>query len=195
MEIFTSSFKQSSFLQAVLESLIDGVLILTDQGEWIHANQCARQICHRLTEGMAQTDRVPQQIWHVCESLIGSLKLYPNKTIVIEDEIIADDAAHYRLRAQWVKLDATQRPCLLVTLEDRLQSLRDVAIAESNRYRLTTREADVWLRHRTHHTYKEIATALYITQNTVKKHMKNIHAKRQQVLDEGRSSVSVLMAV
>jgi len=195
METFTSSFKQPSFLQAILESFIDGVLILTDQGEWLHANQCAHRICHHLTEGMAQPDRVPQQIWRVCQSLIGSLSLYPNKAVVIEDEIIADDAAHYRLRAQWVKLDSAERPCMLVTLEDRLQSLHDAAIAESYRYRLTPREADVWLRYRSHQTYKQIATALYITPNTVKKHMKNIHAKRHQVLDEEVTSVPELMTV
>ncbi len=184
METALSNFKQPSLLQAVLEGFIDGVLILTDQGEWIHANDCARRICRQLTQGVSQTDRVPQEIWRVCKSLIDNLNRYPNKPVMVEDEITTAAAASYRLRAQWLNLDMMQRPCLLVTLEDRLQSIRSAAIAESRRYRLTPREIEVWLRYRANYSYKEIAEELFITCNTVKKHMKNIHAKRQATLSD-----------
>lgn len=167
-----------SLLQAVLEGLLDGVLILTEQGEWIHANDRARRICGQLTKGMAQPDRVPQEIWRACQSLIGSLN-HTNQALTIEDEITTGKAASYRVRAQWLTLERFQHPCLLVTLEDRLQSMRQAAIAEGQRYGLTPRELEVWLHYRANYSYKAIATELYITHNTVKKHMKNIHAKRQ----------------
>lgn len=182
MDTVTATAKQPSLLQAVLEGFIDGVLILSEQGEWIHANDRARRICEQLTKGLTQPDRVPQEIWRACQSLISSLNLYPNKALTIEDEITTDQAASYRVRAQWLTLERFQHPCLLVTLEDRLQSLRQAAIGEAQRYGLTPRELEVWLRYRAGYSYKAMATELYITHNTVKKHMKNIHAKRQMAL-------------
>lgn len=172
---------QPSLLQAILEGLLDGVLILTEQGEWIHANDRARRICGQLTQGMTQPDRVPHEIWQACQCLISRLN-DPNKALMIEDEITTDQAASYRVRAQWLTLERFQRPCLLVTLEDRLQSVRQAAIAEGQHYGLTPRELEVWLHYRANDSYKAIAAELYITHNTVKKHMKNIHAKRQIAL-------------
>jgi len=183
MTTLIANLKQSSLFQAVLESFIDGILILTDQGEWVHANDCARRICHQLSNGVSQTDRVPQEIWRACRFLIDSLNLYPNETVTIEDEINTGESASYRVRAQWLNLDTVQRPCVLVTLEDTVQSMQNAAIVEGQRYGLTPREADVWLRYRASQSYKQIASDLHITFNTVKKHMKSIHAKRQMAMD------------
>lgn len=185
METITSSFKHPSFLQSILEGLIDGILILTDQGEWVHANHCARRICHQLSQGVSQTDMVPQEIWRACKNLIDNFNRHPNKLFMVEDEIITSNSISYRVRAQWLNLETMQRPCVLVTLEDRLQSVQSVALSESQRYALTPREAEVWLRYRANYSYKEIAQELYITCNTVKKHMKNIHVKRQTTLSSG----------
>jgi DNA-binding CsgD family transcriptional regulator len=182
MDTVIATTKQPSLLQAVLEGFIDGVLILSEQGEWIHANDRAHHICHQLTKGLAQPDRVPQEIWRACQCLISSLNLYSNKALTIEDEITTGQAASYRVRAQWLTLERFQRPCLLITLEDRLQSLQQSAIAEGQRYGLTPRELEVWLCHRADYSYKAIAAELYISHNTVKKHMKNIYAKRQTAL-------------
>lgn len=177
-----STFKEPSLLQAVLEDFMDGILILTEQGEWLHANDRARRICHQLTQGLAQPDRVPQEIWRACQSLMSSLNRGSSGPVMVEDEITTGKLASYRIRAQWLILERLQHPCLLITLEDQLQSAHCAAIAEGQQYKLTPRELDVWLRYRTNYTYKEIAAELYITHNTVKKHMKNIHAKRQAIL-------------
>lgn len=174
-----TTLERPSLFQAVLEGFIDGILILNDRGEWLHANDCARRICRQLSQSTAQTNRLPQEIWRACQALIESLKLYPNKAVLIEDEITADQSITYRVRAQWLKLEAAQDACVLVTLEDRQQSIQNLAIAEGQKYGLTPREAEVWLRYRANYSYREIAAELFITQNTVKKHMKNIHAKRQ----------------
>ncbi|QZZ19113.1 LuxR family transcriptional regulator [Leptothermofonsia sichuanensis E412] len=181
MDTSLPNLKQSSLLQAILEGLIDGILVLSDQGEWIHANDCARRICRQLSKGIPQPDRVPQEIWNTCKRLIENLSLHPNQTVPIEDEINTESVS-YRLRAQWLNLDATH-PYVLVTLEDRLQSIQSLAIAEGHRYGLTPREIEVWIRHRANYTYRDIASELYISHNTVKKHMKNIHAKRHLALE------------
>lgn len=183
MNTLVPYLKQSSLLQAVLEGFIDGILVLTEQGEWLHANNCARQICQRLTQSNAPSNLVPQEIWRACQALMEGFGVCSNKTALIEDEITIAATVTYRVRAQWLQLEDAERPCMLVTLEDRYQSIQSLAIAEAQKYGLTPREADVWLRYRANYTYKEIAAELYITQNTVKKHMKNIHAKRLLTLD------------
>jgi DNA-binding CsgD family transcriptional regulator len=66
-------------------------------------------------------------------------------------------------------------------LEDQHQVNKVRAIAEARKYGLTDREAQVWLLKRTGHSYKSIAAQLYIAEDTVKKHIKSIHAKRDAV--------------
>ena len=66
---------------------------------------------------------------------------------------------------------------LLLAIEDRYQAVRNMAIEEADRYGLTPREKEVWILHRIGLTYKQTASELCITPNTVKKHMKSIYVK------------------
>lgn len=127
-------------LQGVMESLIDGIMLLTDQGELLFANGCAQRICHQMTENLSLRSSVPRQVWRSCQALIKGKQEFPEHSIVIEDEIKTEEATAIRLRAQWLHLNTVERPCLLVTLEDRQQSAQYKAIAEAQRYGLTERE-------------------------------------------------------
>ncbi|HAA32853.1 MAG TPA: helix-turn-helix transcriptional regulator, partial [Cyanobacteria bacterium UBA8553] len=49
------------------EGFIDGILILTEQGELVHANTQANQIGGQLVQGASQPNAVVQEIWRVCE--------------------------------------------------------------------------------------------------------------------------------
>ena len=87
------------------------------------------------------------------------------------------------MRAQWFDWDNSTYQasnCFLITLEDRQQSLEIIANQEAQRYGLTTRETDVWCLKRLGKSYKDIAKSLYISENTVKKHLKNIYSKKEQ---------------
>lgn len=168
----------------MLEGFIDGILILTEQRELVHANQAATRICNQFPESERKDNLIPVEIWRICESLIESRDLFSNQKIVIESEFSSNDSVNLLIRARWLKLDELRRPCLLVTLEDRYQSLQRMVNNDTQNYNLTPREAEVWLLYRTKHSYKEIADKLYITINTVKKHMKNIHAKRKASCEE-----------
>ncbi len=173
--------EQPALLQAIIEGFVDGILILTEQGECIHANECARRICNQLSASISQPqiNSIPQSIWRICESLIDSRELFSEQRMIIEAEIDTDNSAVFRTRVQWLQLDRLERPYLLVTIEDRQQSAQNAALAEANKYGLTPREAEVWLLRRANYSYKEIAAKLYITLNTVKKHMKSVYAKQQ----------------
>ncbi len=176
-----TNLKSISLLQGVLEGFIDGILILTEHGKCLHANHCAARICEQLHPGISQANSVPAEIWHVCESLIESRDLFPTQKMIIESEITKTESVAFRVRVRWLKLELFKRPCLLVTLEDRYQSIQRMVTTDIHKYGLTPREAEVWLLYRANYSYKEIADELFITLNTVKKHMKNIHAKRKAI--------------
>ncbi len=171
--------KPPYFLQAIIEGFVDGVLILTETGEWIHSNECARRICRQLCSEQLQRNLVPSSIWQICSALVESRELFPDQSMVIEAEIDTNETTVLRVRVRWLELESNPSPYLLVTLEDRKQSTQKAAIAEAKKYDLTPREAEVWLLRRAHYSYKEIAAKLYITVNTVKKHLKSVYAKQQ----------------
>lgn len=72
----------------------------------------------------------------------------------------------------------------MLILEDRQQAHRRRAIADGNRYGLTPREVDVWELRLQQQSYETIASTLFITENTVKKHVKSILAKRRAYGDD-----------
>ncbi|MEM6755144.1 MAG: LuxR C-terminal-related transcriptional regulator [Cyanobacteria bacterium P01_C01_bin.38] len=157
-------------MQAVIESFVDGIFILTTQGELVHANERARSICQ---------GEVPLEIRRICQSLNESRQLFPNQNISIESEIETESEVKIRVRVRWLQANESNNDYLIVTLEDRKQTNQSMAISEAKKYALTERETEVWLLRRANYSYQEIAEELYITINTVKKHLKNIYAKQQ----------------
>lgn len=168
-----------TLLQGVVEGLPDGIMILSDRGELTYDNSCARQICQQLLSKASQTV-VPAQVWRCCQALIES-RIHYHSTVIVEDEILTATGSTIRIRVRWLDPDNVEQPHLLVTLEDQQQSAQYRAYAESQRYGLTDRETEVWLLKRAGLTYKAIGAKLHIAEDTVKKHIKNIHARRDAV--------------
>ncbi|BAY13479.1 helix-turn-helix transcriptional regulator [Calothrix sp. NIES-2098] len=167
-------------LKAIIESFVDGIFILTTEGKLIYTNEFARSISRQLMLEETANYQIPEEIWRVCQSLIESRELFPDEKIIIESEISPKPTVKLRLRARWLELCASKHNFLLVTVEDWHQYSQSIAISDAKKYNLTEREIEVWQLRRANMTYKEIAKQLYITINTVKKHLKNIHAKQQQ---------------
>ncbi len=175
---------QTIVLERVIEDLVDGILILTEQRELIYVNDCARRILRQLNrDGLATTttDIVPGEIWHICQTLIESRHLFPSQHWLIESKVFIDSSIAFNVRARWLKLESVDRSCLLLSVRDHYQYIKDIAIEESEKYGLTSRERETWLLHRANYTYKQIAAELCITPNTVKKHMKNIYLKQKAI--------------
>lgn len=175
-------------LQGVLEGLTDGILILSEQGEWIYHNYYAYCICQRLHQGSGDIKKVPKVIWRNCEALLESRTLFPDQPVVIESEVTLNPSDVYRIRVRWLTLEDSSRPYLAVLLEDRRQSMQSRAIAEAILYDLTPRQADVWLLRRAGFSYQQIAMELYITLNTVKRHLKDIRLKQKLAIEAGAAS-------
>jgi DNA-binding CsgD family transcriptional regulator len=170
-----------NLLQTVVESWIDGILILTEQGQWVEANEAARLLCNQLSQQQDHPSLVPRVIWDICQELICNSKALPQQPIVLESELLVGGIA-LRVRVQWFSLEETDRLYLMVILEDRYQSNLNRAIVEVDYFHLSPREAEVWLLHRTGYTYKAIAKELFISLDTVKKHLKSIRVKQHNSL-------------
>lgn len=156
--------------------------ILSDQDELLHANDCSRRILRLLNRKKHMIDLVPEEIWHVCQSLIESRSLFPEQHWVMESNIFINSSTIINVRARWLGTDVVENPCLLLTMRDQYQSIKNIAATEFLKCGLTSREREIWLLHRANYTYKQIATELNITPNTVKKYMKSIHVKQKDVL-------------
>ncbi len=169
-------FKTPRFLLSVLEGLVDGVLVLHPNGDILYANTPATDIVRSLG-----SSRVPSEVWRSCEALIESREVFGDQVVVIESELKLNEQS-YRVRVQWMQLD--QETCLLVRLEDQQRSWSSLALTEAKQYGLTPREAEVWSLKRCNLSRKEIASRLYITIDTVKKHLGNIQLKRQAHSEE-----------
>ncbi|MEB3356596.1 MAG: LuxR C-terminal-related transcriptional regulator [Synechococcales bacterium] len=195
----TPDFEPHRFnlFKAVLESLIDGVMVVSPQREVLQINSRARQICRQMrrqaqpqeasnvTE-LAVLKHVPDEIWRVCHALIESDAFYPEQRLTLEHDISLPTGETLRIRAQWIRLEdyAGGDRCLLISLEERNQSIQNIVQTDISKYQLTPREGDVWKLRLRGRSYREIAESLYITENTVKKHVKNILSKRRAVLGD-----------
>jgi DNA-binding CsgD family transcriptional regulator len=169
-----------NLLQSVLESLIDGVLVITDQHDLVYANTMARTIYSQLWRD--DVDPLPREIQRICQALLDSKNLYPTQPVVLESEVVTPKTT-FRIRAQWLALEFASRPCLLLRLQDHNQSVQSLALAEAQKWGLTPRETEVWLQRRSGCSRKAIAANLYIALDTVKKHLKNVHLKQQAAID------------
>ena len=172
--------EELSLLQKVVDNLEDGVLISTETGELIHANSSAYNICSQIKTDSFNENFVPSIIWNRCKSLIQNQSKCNNSTIWSED-IVINQSLIFRLRIRQFNLELSEQPLLLITIENRYESLKNVALSEAYKYHLTQRETEIWSLYRATSSYKQIADKLFITVNTVKKHIKNIRAKQQRI--------------
>jgi DNA-binding CsgD family transcriptional regulator len=171
-------------LTTILDRFVDGILVLTQQGALCYANKTAEILCQQL-QGMPAPDEqpIPAPIWRACAALIDSRDLYPDHRFVMDSEIATAEST-VRLQVQWLTVQQAQPPLLLVRLQDQTQSERGLAQTEAQAWNLTERETEIWLLRRIGWSRKEIAAHLYIVEDTVKKHLKNIQMKRKSALDE-----------
>lgn len=176
----TSQKSATQFAVDLIQEFINGILVFTDQQQLLYISNSAHKILSQLQPDSPSRNQIPEEILHICQSVIQSRHRFPRQSWLTEFDILTQDATVLHIHSQWLKLEHLDHPCLVLMIEDRQQAIQNILIEEANQYNLTPREKEVWLLHRHDLTYKQIAVELEITPNTVKKHMKSIHAKQKQ---------------
>ncbi|MEM9090999.1 MAG: LuxR C-terminal-related transcriptional regulator [Cyanobacteria bacterium P01_F01_bin.53] len=173
----SQSNPEFGILRAALAGLQDGFIIASQTGHIEKINDPAKRIFDLLqAESTDQTETLPIEIWRMCQSALKNQDVLSFQNIGIDSEIILPDIGTVRVRVQNIHLDQT--PYLLIVLEDRQQTIRNKALSDAALFGLTKRETEVWQLRLRGADYNEISTSLWISLNTVKKHVKNILAKR-----------------
>lgn len=164
-----------------MEELTGGITIRTEKRELIYTNNRAKRVLPGLNYEKRHANLVSKEIWIICQTLIWSRSLFSNQHWLIETNILNQNATALHISAKWITLESLVNPYILITVEDRYQAIKNIAVEQAKKYRLTPCEKDVWLLHQDNYTYKQIASELCITPNTVKKHMRSIYAKQRGV--------------
>lgn len=175
-----SSSMSMGLLLAALESFPEGLLIVEPGGNVLHSNQYAKDLLAQANGNDLAESTLTGGVQRLCQALESSRSAFPTQQFVLEDDVVLDHGSTVHLRGQWFARDA-QAAYLLIRLEDCQQTQQAVVMREIRRFGLTEREAEVWQLRRTGHDYRQIAEQLYISINTVKKHLKSIYMKRQQM--------------
>jgi DNA-binding NarL/FixJ family response regulator len=172
----------------VLESLPLGILVFNTDGTPVLTNSYAQQICCQLLKIPAESTQnyvsssFPPSISRICQAVLDSRELFPERPIIIEDAIPLSASTTVQLRARWLDLEIEPYILMMLEVQQQMESYTEPPIQlqlEARHLKLTHRETQVWLLRRAGYPYKAIATHLQITLNTVKKHIKSIHAKRE----------------
>ena len=168
-----------SILRAVLGNLQDGFIIADHTGAIEQINLPGERICDLLN---AKESQLPAEIWQICRPAIQNKDVLSFEKVGIDADIILPNIGTVRIRVQ--NINISQQPFLLIVLEDRQQTIRNKAISDAALYGLTEREREIWQMRLRGDAYKEIATTLWISVDTVKKHVKNVLAKQRSHQDD-----------
>lgn len=166
-----------------LEACLGSILVLTEDAQVLYTSEGLQPRLEELTETNQESTVVTPEIALICQALKQSRDCFPTQHWAIEFDIVTRKATVLHIRSRWLKLEGYDQPCILLVVEDRQQLIRDRVQDEIDDWGLTAREQEVWLLHCDGYTYHQIAEKLYITINTVKKHMRSVHAKRRSQSD------------
>ncbi|MBE9140147.1 hypothetical protein IQ254_23605 [Nodosilinea sp. LEGE 07088] len=194
---FQNQATSIDFLAMLFETMLDrlfpsqGLLLISRSGHVIQSSPNARTLCQTLRPGHTPIKQesglswpgrwaLPPQIRALCKAMIDSRAEFPTQRIQLHDDIEVDGEGCIHLNGEWVDWGEAESTYLLITLENLAEVSVQRALFDAHRYQLTPRETDVWQLALQGYSYSAIAEQLFISLNTVKRHMKNIHEKRRR---------------
>jgi DNA-binding CsgD family transcriptional regulator len=166
-----------------------GFLLLDSRGKLVHRSPKAEQFCVELHLNAVETHHrqpwsseglnLPAEIKILTQHLVESRQLFTDLYIQLEDVVVVNETTRLQLQARWVTLSAHAAPYIVVMIENLTDAVHQQALFDARQYQFTQREAEVWELHLQGLTYRQMGEQLYISVNTVKRHMKSIHSKRR----------------
>lgn len=181
-EIISSLSRSHDFQKQLMEFMKEGIVVVSTQLNLIYLNPQAKQIHKTLFESLDRSEKLIAAIVGISRRFreIQEQKILITECQLTEDRRIRIRAC--RLPDEWKGVWAgteSDRPFLLIFLEDRSASLQEDLKIEQQKYKLTDREVEIWQLLLQAYSYQEIAKSLQISLNTVKFHAKNIYAKKR----------------
>lgn len=172
----------SSLLTMLVEGLPKGLIVLSADAAIVYWNQNAKRLCQKLSGAQRYWTLLPAVVVDLCEQIVEARSA--DEPVLLEYQ--TPEHCSLRLTAAWLARGTNDdlspildhHSYILVTIEDRDEVLQQDIQVEQKKFQLTNREAEVWLLLRQEYSYQAIAKTLHISLNTVKTHIRNIHAKR-----------------
>ena len=176
-----------SFLGQLLPS--QGFLLLDAAGQLIQMTSKAQVLCEAINKWSGTENRpsqpdafsslLPTPVVKLYELLLDSRTEFPGLPVQMTEAVSLQNGHRVALNGEWIDLGGQLSQCILVKLEDIAQTMAQRARCDAYRYDFTARETEVWTLRLQGLSYQEIGQQLFITTSTVKKHTKNINAKRR----------------
>jgi hypothetical protein len=174
---------QDPVVEEALTKLTNGILIVTEGQQLLYANECACRILRQIYQERSSGEGIPREISYLCNSIANIPRQFPGQHWITKTKICINSSVTFSVTARYMRLDSLGQHCVVLEMKDQYQLVKNIALEEAQTYGLTDRETEIWLLQRANYSYKQIASELFIAQNTVKKHMQNIHLK-QKTADE-----------
>ncbi|OUC14108.1 MAG: hypothetical protein B0A82_13905 [Alkalinema sp. CACIAM 70d] len=190
-ETHETLFLNFARLQSTLvESMREGILLISDTLEPTYLNLKAKQLNQKLWKGNPSFSSLPPILLNLSRQLFKTLSPIDEPRVldyqVDEEQTIRIRACLFNdRRMQGIHDESGHSPYVLVFLEDCNDRLAEDLRIEQQQYALTERETEVLRLLRCSYSYQNIAETLHISLNTVKFHVKNIHSKKRGCLELG----------
>lgn len=180
-----------SFQSSLVESIREGMLLISDTLQPIYLNLKAKEICHQFWSSNLPGTQLPLVLSDISHQLFKGLSS-ENEPLILDHQVTAEQTIRIRACLFTHKFDQEvrepvydyDRQYILILLEDRNATLAEELRIEQKKYDLTERETQILCLLSKAYSYQDIAKVLHISLNTVKFHIKNIHSKKRAYLDQ-----------
>ncbi|MEM6838636.1 MAG: LuxR C-terminal-related transcriptional regulator [Cyanobacteria bacterium P01_C01_bin.120] len=164
-----------------------GFMLLTHQGIVLQSSPYAQKLCQAMehqersqgNQSRGLEEQLPVEIRELIRCLQESRQLFPEHRIQLQDLVVLRDNSRIRLEANWIDLEQPQPTGIVIRFENLTQIAHQQALTDACRYHLTEREREVWECVLLGMSYTQIGQELFISINTVKRHMKSIYRKQE----------------
>jgi len=168
------------FFKMINENKSMGIILLDETQACIFSNIKAKQICSRLAKKYAPTDSSVNTKCLIPNTIIDDCQQNSPSPLLFKEMVLSINSfENYRVKCQSLDEDTSgnNKDLFMITLEDDHQTphVNDIFLKE--KYKLTKREIEIILYLSKGYTNLEIANTLFISEGTVKNHLKNIFAK------------------
>jgi DNA-binding CsgD family transcriptional regulator len=183
-QFLNSGYQNSTFLTSLIGIAQEGVIIVSHSLRPIYLNLKAREICRQIWHDHHNLQNLPPFIEEIHQCLVKNYN-YEDRVFMVDYPVSLEQMI--RIRVSYLDLETedelnlttSDRPWLLISLEDRTAVLSQELQREQQKYNLTNRETEIWRFLSQSYTYQAIAEKMQVSLNTVKFHAKNIYAKKR----------------